>query len=63
MWQLDQGSPKNLTRAHGNVKKKERMKWAENAPKNKMDRECPRNKMGWGSLRCCVKWSNKSIGQ
>ena len=28
-----------------------------------MGRGCPRNKMGRGSLKCCVNWSNKSVGQ
>ena len=37
----------------GNVKKKERTKWADDAPKNKL---------GWGSLRCCVNWSSKNVG-
>ena len=35
MWQLGQMSLKDLVKAHGNVKKKERMKWAEDAQRIK----------------------------
>ena len=52
------GEPKEFSKSPWECKKKkkkkERPKWAKNAPTNKMGQGCPRNKMGRGSLRCCV---------
>ena len=39
MWQLGQGSLKDLAKAHGNVKKKERTKWAEDAQRMKQAKD------------------------